>query len=93
MTPPAPLLHASETASARRCDPCGTPLPPWPGTGRPRLSCSDRCRRLRDHRERKIALRFERIQDWEAQASLFPRAFIRSMVRRLKDEIRALRLG
>jgi len=95
ITPPSPQRYAQVSPSApRRCDPCGKDLPPWPGNCRPRISCSDRCRRQRDFRERKIQRREQRIAEWAELAELTgpaPAAFIRKQMRALQDEIRALK--
>ena len=93
----SPHPHAGLSPSApRRCDPCGKLLPPWPGNCRPRISCSDRCRRQRDFRERRIRRREQRMAEWAELADLTgpaPAAFIRQQMRALRDEIRALRRG
>jgi hypothetical protein len=77
-----------KSASAPSCGECGGPLPPSSG-GRPRLTCSDGCRRARDFRNRRIQRRLEWIAEW--QASAYPRDVIRRQVRQLKDEIRAFK--
>jgi hypothetical protein len=61
--------------------------------GRPRHTCSRRCRHHRDRRVRKIRRRESWIGEWRAEegAGTFVRSDIRSAIRRLRAELRALR--
>ena len=89
-TPGSALL---ETGSAPGCAYCGGPLPALAPAGRPRLTCSDRCRRLLDFERRKLVRREAWIVAWrEAEAhGLYPRGHVRKMVREIRQEMRDIR--
>lgn len=55
------------------------------------MTCSDRCRRLKDFTDRKVNRRLAAIDYWECQAGRYPREFLRAQVRALKAQIRDLR--
>ena len=82
-----------ETGSAPGCAYCGGPLPALAPAGRPRLTCSDRCRRLVDFERRKLQRREAWIVAWrDAEArQLYPREFVRRQVREIRQEMRAIR--
>jgi predicted nucleic acid-binding Zn ribbon protein len=79
------------SAPPSTCDVCGAALPP--SAGRRRIVCSIACRRQRDYRERKVRRRESWIADWrrELERDEFTRDEVRSAIRKLRAEIRALR--
>jgi hypothetical protein len=82
-----------ESNSAPQCDVCHTLLAPSrSGPGRHRVTCSDRCRRQRDFRQRRLRRRIQWIAAWRAEldAGRYPRAFVQSMLRKLQAERRTV---
>lgn len=91
---PQPPLEAPLTRFTRHCVICGNGLPPRPDTGRPRLTCSLACLRVKDHRDRKIQHRLAAMASLEeALGCGFPHAdgILRREIARLKAEVAALR--
>lgn len=91
LTGPSPESAPDESQSAPRCVTCGIALPVQKGAGRRRLTCSDRCRRLKDFRDRKVKRRLALIALWQSQIGHYPREFVRRAVRRVRDEIRDIK--
>jgi len=78
------------TPPGHRCEECGIALPASARTGRPRITCSEVCRRRRDFRHRKIARRRTWLELWRAEEGARPPAEIRREMRHIESDIRAL---
>ena len=84
----------AEKPSAPRCEACGASIV-RATTGRPRTTCSERCRRAADFHRRKLRRRREWLDAWRAVAALpnrggYTRDRVRLEIRALVAELVAL---
>jgi hypothetical protein len=84
---------APHSGRVQACLTCGRRLPASRATGRPRLTCSQACRRRRDFAARKVRRRELWLAQWHrlAQLGQVPRRDLRREVRNLRQDIDALK--
>jgi hypothetical protein len=87
----SPSLGSAPSPTAL-CVVCHVRLNPPSRVGRPRLTCSTRCRRQRDFRARKIRRRVGWIANWQAElhGRDYPVTFVRKVIRYYRHQIRQL---